>query len=378
MFVKFSVNHSILSTVVSELHKVCIARSVIPILSGIKIVASKNGLKLTGGNSELFIEKTIPLELNGEKVVEVIEEGSVVVQSKFISEILKKLPGNVHIQADTNNAIRIQSDEVVMKIPGFCAEEYPNLPEVHAQHSVELPLGTVKEAIQQTIFAVSKNDAKPVLTGVRMEFEKGKLICIATDSNRMSRCELPITSEFNKAFVVPSASMLEVINLKEADATILSILQEGNLLVMETEHTKLVSVLIEGNYPVTQGLIPTSFMSSITLHRKALQNGVDRACVFSRDLKHNNVLLRLCDRTTISISSSSTEMGMIEERQKVVHLEGLDSFEIMLDGKYLVEALRGIKEEFVEIQFNGAMKPIVIKPARNNTYVQLISPRRAH
>lgn len=375
---KFNIDHSVLSTVVSELHKVCASRSVIPILSGIKIVASKSGLQLTGGNSELFVEKNIPLVFNGEQIVEVIEEGSVVVLSKIFSEILKKLPGKVQIQSDIKNAVIIKSDEVVTKIPGFNTDEYPKLPNVHSQQPVALSLGTLKEAIDQTIFAVSKNDSKPVLTGVRMEFEKGKLICIATDSNRMSRCEVQIASELNEAFVVPAASMLEVLNLKEADSTVLKILHENNLLVMEIGNTKLISVLIEGNYPMTQGLIPTEFVSSLTLNRKALQAGVDRACVFSRELKHNNVLLRLCDRTSITISSSSTEMGMIEERQKVMKVDGLDSFDITLDGKYLVEALKGIKEEYIELQFNGTMKPIVIKPAQCLTYVQLISPRRTH
>lgn len=374
----FYVDNSVLSTVVSELHKVCTSRSVIPILSGIKIVASKNGLTLTGGNSELFIEKTIPIEINGEQIVEVIEEGSVVVLSKIFSEILKKLPGKVQIQADMKNSVVIKSDDVVTKIPGFNADEYPKLPEVHSQQSVEIPMGTLKEAINQTIFAVSKNESKPVLTGVRIEFEKGKLICIATDSNRMSRCEVEIGSELIEAFVVPAASMLEVLNLKEADSTNIKILHENNLLVMETGYTKLMSVLIEGNYPNTQGLIPTEYISSLTLNRKAFQAGVDRACVFSRELKHNNVLLKLIDKTSITISSSSTEMGMIEERQKVVKVDGLESFDITLDGKYLIEALKGIKEEKVEIQFNGTMKPIVIKPAQSKTYVQLISPRRTH
>ncbi|MBD7986010.1 DNA polymerase III subunit beta [Sporosarcina sp. Sa2YVA2] len=374
----FYVDNSVLSTVISELHKVCTSRSVIPILSGIKIVASKNGLTLIGGNSELFIEKTIPLEINGEQIVEVIEEGSVVVLSKIFSEILKKLPGKVQIQADMKESVVIKSDEVVTKIPGFNADEYPKLPDVHSQKPVELTLGTLKEAINQTIFAVSKNDTKPVLTGLRMEFEKGKFICIATDSNRMSRCEVQISSELIEAFVVPAASMLEILQVKDSDSTSITVLHESNLLVMEIGNTKLISVLIEGNYPNTQGLIPTEFISSLTLNRKALLAGVDRACVFSRELKHNNVLLRLGDRTSITISSSSTEMGMIEERQEVMKVDGLDSFDITLDGKYLIEALKGIKEENIEIQFNGTMKPIVIKPAQSKTYVQLISPRRTH
>lgn len=147
----------------------------IPILSGIKIEASNEGLKLTGGNSELFIETTIPTNTDSLKV---LEGGSVVIQSKYFSELLKKLPAKVHIQSGSNNEIVIKSGEIVTKIPGFDANEYPKLPDVNSQQIVKLRLGILKDTIKQTLFAVAKNDAKPVLEGVRIELAKGNLFAL--------------------------------------------------------------------------------------------------------------------------------------------------------------------------------------------------------
>ena len=86
----------------SDINKVISSRSVIPILSGIKIEANENGLKLTGSNSDIFIERTIPLIVNGEKVVDISEFGSVVVLSKYLNEIMKKLPDDIHMKAEPN------------------------------------------------------------------------------------------------------------------------------------------------------------------------------------------------------------------------------------------------------------------------------------
>ena len=97
---KFTIKNSLFTTIVSELYKICSNKSLLPILSGIKIEANKDSVVLTGGNSEVFIEKKIPLQINGETVVEVHEAGSVVVLSKHFMNLLKKLPDDIEISSD--------------------------------------------------------------------------------------------------------------------------------------------------------------------------------------------------------------------------------------------------------------------------------------
>lgn len=367
------VDHSIVSTAVSDLQKVCATKSVIPILSGIKIEAEKGAIKLTGGNSEMFMEKMIPIEGNGE----IIEEGSVVVVAKYLNELLKKFPGKIQLNASEKSTVIIKSGDITTKLNRLHVEQYPKLPAFQSSYNVKMTLGDLKEAIKQTLFAVSKSDSKPVLTGVQFEFQKGKLILTATDSNRLSRKMLQVHSEHMESIVVPDYCLNEILNIKEADASVIEIAHDRNLIAIKANHTTLLSVLIEGHYPDIRALIPNEFISRVKVNRKKLLAGVERACIFSGSSKHNDVNLRLCDGDSIKITSISTEIGMIEEYQKV-HTEGETNFSITLDGRYLIEALKGIKEEEITMQFNGNMKPIVLKSENNPSYLQLISPRRAH
>lgn len=375
---EFTVSYVSFTTAVSDINKIISSKSVIPILSGIKIEANENGLKLTGSNSDIFIERTIPLLISGEKVVEIKEFGSVVVLSKYLNEIVKKLPNDICIKAGGNNSITIKSGDIETKLNGFNANDYPKLPEMVRNDNVGIPFGKLTDVIKQTAFAVSKSEAKPVLTGVKMEFEKNKLICTATDSHRLARGEVNIDSAITESFVVPSSSLSELMHLKEVDTSIVGISYTNNFIVFETANSSLYSRLIEGIYPNTKSLVPTESKASITLNTKALIDGIDRGCVFSTEWKHNNVQLEIVDDATIKISSNSTEVGMIEEFQKIIHIDGQNDIQMSFDGRFVLDALKRIQEENVTIRFDGLMKPIVIQPLNDSTCLHLISPVRSY
>lgn len=374
---RFTIKNSLFTATVSELHKICSNKSILPILSGIKIEANQEGVVLTGGNSELFIEKKIPLKINGETVVEVHETGSVVVVSKHFVNLLKKLPDDIEISSDNMQSVHIKSGDIVTKLKGLCAAEYPKLPEIKIIHSIEVHLTSLKEAIKQTIFAVSKSDAKPVLTGVKMKFSNNKLICTATDSHRLARKEMEITfTEEPHSIVVPSKSLIELLQLKESSFASVHISIADNIIVFSTDHTILYSVLIEGNYPNTQSLIPIDIVTRITMDTKTLIAGIDRACVFSEEWKHNNVHLTVIDNSILNITTNSAGIGMIEEQQRISKVDGNSAIDMTFDGRFLLEALKGIQKEQVTISFCGVMKPAVIQPEYDTAYVQLISPLR--
>ncbi|KAA0964948.1 DNA polymerase III subunit beta [Sporosarcina sp. ANT_H38] len=375
---EFTVSKSSFTTAVSDINKIISSKSVIPILSGIKIEANESGIKLTGSNSDIFIERTIPLLISGEKVVAIKEFGSVVVLSKYLNEIVKKLPNDICIKLALDDSITIKSGDIETKLNGFNANDYPKLPEMNRNNKIEIPFGKLTEALKQTAFAVSKSEAKPVLTGVKMEFEENKLICTATDSHRLARREVEIESAITESFVVPSTSLSELTHLKEADSSIVGISYTDHFIMFGTANSSLYSRLIEGVYPNTKSLVPTESKASITMNNQALIDGIDRACVFSTEWKHNNVQLEIVDDTTIKISSNSTEVGMIEELQKIIHIHGQYDIQMSFDGRFVLDALKRIHEENVTIRFDGMMKPIVIQPLNDSTCLHLISPVRSY
>lgn len=374
----FTVNYSLFKNAVSEINKIISSSSIIPILSGIKIEADENGLKLTGSNSDIFIERTIPLTVDEKFAVEIHEFGSVVVLGKYLNEIVKKLPDDIRIKEDSNGAVIIKSNNIESKINGFNSHEYPRLPVMDIHNTVKIEFGTLAKIIKQTVFAVSKSESRPVLTGVNMKFEHDKLICIATDSHRLVRREVDIESNIEESFVVPSTSLIELTHLKESSATVVDIYYSAHFIVFKTVNSTLYSRLIEGNYPNTQTLVPEGLKTTIIMDTKALMEGIDRACVFSSEWKHNNVHLEVMDNLTLKVSSNSTEIGMIEELQKIDHLEGhSSSMHLSMDGEFLIDALKGIEEEKVKISFDSMLKPIVLKPLHSSAFLHLISPLRS-
>lgn len=374
----FKVNCSLFTSAMSDINKVISTRSVIPILSGIKIEANENGLTLTGSNSDIFLERTIPSLINGEKVVEIYEFGSVVVLSKYLHELIKKLPVDIQMKAEFNGSISIKSGNIETRLNGFDSNEYPKLPEMNRDNNVKVPFGKLTEAINQTVFAVSKSESRPVLTGVKVEFEPNKLICTATDSHRLARREVHIESDIQESFVVPSLSLSELMHLKESESSNVDIYYTNHFIVFKTANSSLYSRLIEGSFPNVQALVPSESKSTITINTKGLMEGIDRACVFSTEWKNNNVNLKIVDDARIKIASNATEVGMIEEYQKIVQIDGQNDIQMSFDGRFMLDALKGIQEENVTISFGGMMKPIVIKPQHSGACLHLISPLRTY
>ena len=375
---EFTVNYASFASAVSEINKVISSKSVIPILSGIKIEASQSGLKLTGSNSDIILERTIPVSLDCNNVVEINEYGSTVVISNYLNEIVKKLPKDICIQSAHNHSITLKSGDIETKLKGFNSSEYPTLPEMNGNKCVKVPYGKLTKAIKQTIFAVSKSDEKPVLTGVKLEFGNNKLTCTATDSRRLACLEIHIDSDITESFIVPSTCLAELINLKESDSAIVDIYYTNNFIAFKTVNRTLYSRLIDGIYPNAQSLLPKEQKTTVTLETQLLIDGIDRACVFSTEWKYNNVQLEIVDDVTIKISSNSTEVGMIEEFQKSIKFVGESDFRMSFDGRTILEALKRIPEEHVTISFFGLMKPIVITPLNNSNCFHLISSVRTH
>lgn len=375
---EFAINNECFSKAISDVSKAVSLNTPFPILTGIKIIARKNCLILTGSNSDIVIERIIPLTIDGIKVVEVFNTGSVVIFAKYLSEIVKKLSNDIHLKVNDKQLVTIQSDEIVTTLNGFDSGEYPSLPEVDQNNNIKISSNVLIEIINQTAFAVSASETRPVLTGVNMSFEQNKLTCVATNSSRLALSTLPIESVVNGSFIVPSSSLKELTKLIDIDSGEIDIFITKSHIVFRLSTTTLFSRLIVGNYPNVSDLIPTESTTKITLDTKKLLKGIDRACLFASEWKNNNITLEIKKGPKIKISSNSTEIGKIEETQDIKTISGQKEFSISLDGRFLMDALKVIKEEEIIISFGGSMKPILIEPKNNSSHLHLISPVRSY
>ncbi|KAB7672626.1 DNA polymerase III subunit beta [Bacillus sp. B1-b2] len=375
---EFIIHSDFFNKAISDVSKAVSLKTPFPILSGIKITANEDGLVLVGSNSDIIIEKVIPLTTDGERVLEVIETGSVVLAAKHLSEIVKKLPDKIYFTVNKKQIVTLKSNEIITRLNCFNSEEYPRLPILDESKQVELPCIDLIEMIKQTAFAASKSETRPVLTGVNMIFKENQLTCVATNSHRLALRELTIDSNLDGSIIIPSTSLNELIKLINNQTGLIQLFVTDSYIVFKSNDTSLYSRLLEGNYPNVSALIPETSKTTITLDTKQLLKGMDRACLFASEWKNNNVNLEIIDATKIKISSNSSEIGRIEETQNINSMTGELELNISLDGNFLMDALKVIRESEIRLSFGGSMRPVLIEPVENSSYLHLISPVRTY
>jgi DNA polymerase III subunit beta len=369
---EFIICQDVFSKALSDVGKAISTRTLLPILSGIKIEADKDRITLIGSNSDIIIERTISVD----DAAEVLQTGSVVMSAKYLLELVKKLPEKIHIIAD-NNQIHIHAGTISTKLNGFKVEEYPSLPVVNGI-SLKIPAEELKNAVKQTVFATANNETRPVLTGVNLTFAANSLIAVATDSQRLalSKRETDFIGEGN--YVIPSSSINELTKLMNHYSGMVEVQSAEGYIHFKTNEISLYSRLIAGHYPNTTALIPTEIKTTLVLCKETLIKGVDRACLFAGEWKNNNVSLSINEQK-LCISSGSSEMGNIQEFQEIKEIIGEQELKISIDGHFLLDALKTITDSEIKMKFSGSMKPIVIESAKNeSSFMHLISPVRSY
>lgn len=375
---EFIIDSACFNKAISEVNRAVSLKTQFPILSGIKITVDHNHLTLVGSNSDIIIEKVIPVWKDELEVLEVCHTGSIVVSAQLLSEILKKLPGKIHIKVNEEKHVTIQANEIVTTLYGFNADEYPSLPQMEETESIKILSDELVEIIKQTVYAASKNESRPVLTGVNMSFYQNRLTCIATNSQRLALRELTTNSFINGSFNVPATSLIELSNLINKESSVINIFVTERYIVFKSNTISLFSKLIDGNYPNISGLLSNNFRTTIILNTVQLLKAIDRACLFASEWKNNNVQLEIYDGAKIKISSNSTEIGKIEETLSIKAITGDNNLTISLDAIFLLDALKKIKDEEIKVSFNGSMSPILIESIEQSSYLQLISPVRSY
>ncbi|WP_144469497.1 DNA polymerase III subunit beta [Bacillus thuringiensis] len=375
---EFIVNHKQFTQALSEVSKAISTKSLIPILSGIKITADQSGITLIASNSNIFIEKFIPVSIEDEKIATILKAGTIVVPAKYFIEIIKKMPSDIAIKSKKEQIIKIQSEEITLSLNGFPADEFPNVPLIDNHAEIKIETEQLIEVFKQTVFAVAKNESRPVLTGVHIELSNNKFICAATDSHRLAIREARLSSDVKANCIVPSATISELLKLMNSNSEFVYIYLSESHIIFTLGTTTLYSRLIEGKYPNISNLIPNDFKTIINIDRKKILQGVDRSSLLASEWANNNVNLEIINESTIKISSNASQIGQISETQQIDAIQGEKQLNISFDGRFMVDALRAIKEETITLSFGGSMRPILIEAGEQSAAVHLISPVRAY
>lgn len=340
------------------------SRSTLQILDGILIETIDNKLKLTATDLEISIETFVECD--------VIEEGSIVVNSRIFGDIIKKLPDdNVHIEVNENN-INIKCSNSEFNIIGNEGVDYPNLPIVVEKESFSISKDLFKSAIRQVVFATSTDETRASLTGVLLEIENDKINFVALDGYRLSLKTIKTSTNIEEKIIVPAKTLNELNKILEDREEDISISISSGQVIFNLKDTKVYSKLLEGQFFNYKDIMRQDHKSSTIVNRNDFKNALERASLLAKEEKANLVKLNI-ENSNIIIKSNS-EIGDVNESIRSDQ-EGED-LNIAFNSRYILEGIKTIQSEEIILNFMGSLNPCIINGVEDNTYTYLVLPVR--
>lgn len=344
-------------------------KSPLPVLTGIKFDLKEDELILTGSDSDITIQTSI------QDHIDIIETGSVVLSSKYILEIIKKIDSeDVHIFIVDGTLTRIEGANSRFDLNGTSYIDYPRIDLNKTGVNLQMKSIDLKEAIEQTSFATSEKETRPVLTGVNFKAKDHVLECIATDSYRLAKRILNIDSDISFNIIIPKKSLIEISRIIEKDELIDLYVSDRKVLFV-FNHVLIQTRLIDGTFPDTSRLIPDSFDYSMSIDSTSLLNSIDRASLLTNE--QTNIVKLTMNQDTVILSSFSQEIGSVEENLSRAFYKG-EPLKISFSARYLTDAIKSINGQKVRVLFTGEMKPFIIKDFEREDIIQLVLPVRTY
>lgn len=372
---KISISRHHFIKAISTVSKAITSKSVLPVLSGLKVEVDATQMTLTGSNAELTIVTHIPCIDNEQTIIEVQEPGVVILPAKYVLEIVKKVQDEmIQIEKVDSGLIRLATASSEFQLNDLAVEEYPVIQLITDQPDFHISSNVLKTIIRQTLFCASTSESRPILTGVHFILEQNELLAVATDSYRLAQKVVPLPKavDFSKNIVIPAKTLTELMKVLEDEEKIVTIYFGDNKVLFTWDDIFLQSRLLEGSYPQTNRLIPTEFHTEVTIDQSALYQAIDRASLLAREASNNVVNLNI-SANKIEVTSNSPEVGQVRERLTPANLLG-EPLRITFNARYALEALRALDGDAVTISFVGELRPFIIRSKNDEKVTQLILP----
>ncbi len=337
-----------------------------PILECILLIADRNGFRLMANNLELSIESA-----NIE--ADVYELGSVALDSKLFSNIIRSLPQpEVSISVDENNCALIKSGRAEFKLMGQPGRDFPQPPEVEKAEPLKIKSSIFKNIIKQTIFSVATDDIRPVLTGEFLEISPKKLNIVAIDGYRVSYRTTPLDDYSTyKDVIVPAKTLNEISAVApNKEDEFINIYFTDRHALFEMSGCTMVSRLIDGQYMEYENLFNTDSTTIVRVNSSELLSALERAVIVVKEARKANVSLEIAEN--VMNITSKTEIGEVFE-QVSIETDG-EGLTISFNANYLTDVLKNIEDEEVTLNFMSSLSPCIIKGIDRDDYKYLVLP----
>ncbi|RID96777.1 DNA polymerase III subunit beta [Streptococcus constellatus] len=377
--INFSINKNLFLQALNTTKRAISHKNAIPILSTVKIDVTNEGITLIGSNGQISIENFISIK-NENAGLLVTSSGSILLEATFFINVVSSLPDiTLDFKEIDQKQIVLTSGKSEITLKGKDADQYPRIQEISASNPLVLETSVLKNIINETAFAASTQESRPILTGVHFVLTENKnLKTVATDSHRMSQKQIILEKNGdNFDVVIPSRSLREFSAVFTDDIKTVEIYFTNNQLLFRSENISFYTRLLEGNYPDTDRLIPTDFNNIITFDTNNLRYAMERARLLSNATQNGTVKLEIINGV-VSAHVNSPEVGRVNEEIDTESISGQD-LTISFNPTYLIDSLKAIDSEKVTISFISAVRPFTLVPNDDaENFIQLITPVRTN
>jgi DNA polymerase-3 subunit beta len=365
--VKFRCERDTLADAVATAQRAVASRTgAMPVLSGLRVSMVDGSLELVGTDLELTIRVRVPAEIEG--------TGSAVVPARLFSEIVHKLEaGTVSVDLADDDA-RIEAGRFATTLRTLSAAEFPRLPEID-DGGVRVEAAAFAEALRQVVPGASRDDARPILTGVLLTASAGGLRLVSTDSYRLALRDLQGVSmlEEGQRVLVAAKGLGEVQRLLSGAAGEIEVVLGEREVVFRVGTTDVTTRLIEGEFPNYQQLIPSGYPNRLTVAREALQSAVNRVRLVGQSKDTAPIRLGMTSEG-LELSAIAQDVGEAHESVEAKY-EGTD-LTVAFNSQFLLDGIDAAASDEVVIESIDPLKPAVMKATDSGDFLYLLMPVR--
>ena len=356
---------SILSEGISIVSKAVSNKTTMPILQCILVEAVGGRIKLIANDLELGIETFIDGTI--------IEEGKIALEGKFFSDIVRKLPDSeIDIETNSDYKTTVYCEKTKAVVPCRSGEDFSYLPVIEKEKSISISQMTLRDVIRQTIFSISDNENTRLMTGECFEIKNNKLSVVSLDGHRISMRNIELKGENpDIKVVVPGKTLQEVSKILSGGIDDeVSIFFSDNHILFEFEDTRIVSRLIEGEYFKISQMLSIDHKIVVKANKRDLMAIIDRASIFIQETDKKPIVVSVKNdnnmylRVDTNIGSLNEELEITKEGEEII---------IGFNPKFIMDALRAIDDDTVNIYMYDSKSPCIIKDAEES-YIYIILP----
>ena len=364
---KFKCSKNDLILALNNVSRTVTSKTTMPILEGVLIETYDNNIKLTTNDLEIGSEYIIRAEIE--------VSGSTVVDLKTFNEIIRKIESESITFEIENGIFIIKSTSGIFKLLTMNPDEFTRLPVFNVDKEIEISEKMFKDMVKKTVFATSSDQNRPVYTGALVDVQSGLVNIVAIDGFRMAIRKEYLEKSSDFKAIIPSKALTEIIKtLSDSDDSIMKIGINKNQALFRIGPCTVVSRIIEGDFLNYNSIIPSETDTKVRIARKSLLESLERVSIFAKEVaeKDKKVPVKINMSLDMFEISCVSVTGDAKEKVNAV-VEGKD-LEIGFNPRYLMEALKVIDDDEIELNFTSNVLPLIIKPLVGHGYVYMVLP----